>query len=71
MNAPDTTLALDALIHERAAALNDKLIAIRRDLHANPELGNREFRTAKVIADHLKTLAISTTSRKRSPTPAW
>jgi amidohydrolase len=64
MNAPDITLTLDTLIHERAAALNEKLIAIRRDLHANPELGNREFRTSKVIADHLKTLHLDHVQEK-------
>ncbi|HEX4858007.1 MAG TPA: amidohydrolase [Usitatibacteraceae bacterium] len=64
MNAPDSQLALDALIHERATALNEKLVAIRRDLHANPELGNREFRTAQVIADHLRTLNLDAIQEK-------
>src|SRR6185436_10936869 len=30
----------------------------RRDIHQNPELGNNEYRTAKLIADHLRTLGI-------------
>lgn len=37
-----------------------KCIAWRRDFHQNPELGNRETRTAKIIADHLKKLGIET-----------
>jgi amidohydrolase len=35
-----------------------KCIAWRRDIHQNPELGNREFRTAKIVADHLRSLGI-------------
>jgi amidohydrolase len=58
MNAPDTALALDALIAERAQRLEAKVIAWRRDLHQHPELGNREFRTARVVAEHLKTLGL-------------
>src|SRR5688572_28296947 len=32
------------------------VVAWRRDFHQHPELGNREFRTAKVIAEQLKRL---------------
>ena len=32
------------------------VIAWRRDFHQHPELGNRETRTAKVIADELRRL---------------
>jgi amidohydrolase len=35
-----------------------RLIAWRRDIHEHPELGNREFRTAKLVADHLQSLGI-------------
>ncbi|HEY6548480.1 MAG TPA: amidohydrolase, partial [Vicinamibacteria bacterium] len=35
-----------------------KAVAWRRDLHQNPELGNGEVRTAKVIADHLRALGL-------------
>jgi amidohydrolase len=28
----------------------------RRDFHENPELGNREVRTAKIVADHLRAI---------------
>lgn len=30
----------------------------RRDIHAHPELGNREFRTSKIVADQLKKLGL-------------
>lgn len=38
--------------------LEQKVIDWRRDLHQNPELSNREFRTAKVVAEHLKNLGL-------------
>ncbi len=45
-------------INAAAAAIEPKLIEWRRHLHQNPELGNREFKTAKYIADHLRSLGI-------------
>src|SRR5262249_35304822 len=33
-----------------------KMIAWRRDIHQNPELGNREFRTSALVAEHLRKL---------------
>ena len=47
-----------AQIDAAAAALEAQVIAWRRDLHANPELGNREFRTAAVVAAHLRALGL-------------
>jgi amidohydrolase len=41
-----------------AAGLEQKVIEWRRDIHQNPELGNREFRTAKLVADHLRALGL-------------
>jgi len=35
-----------------------KVVAWRRDIHQNPELGNREVRTAKIVADHLRSLGM-------------
>ncbi len=40
------------------AAIEDKVIEWRRDIHQNPELGNREFKTAEKIAKHLESLGI-------------
>jgi amidohydrolase len=34
------------------------VVAWRRDIHQHPELGNRETRTAKIVADHLQGLGI-------------
>ncbi len=57
MNAPDA-LAADAAVTSAVDALRDKLVAWRRDFHAHPELGNREFRTSKIVAEHLRALGI-------------
>src|SRR5438105_2122743 len=50
------TGSLASLIDEAARALEPRLIAWRRDFHEHPELGNREFRTAGIVAEHLKRL---------------
>jgi amidohydrolase len=39
-------------------SLMAKVIEWRHDIHENPELGNREFRTAKKVADHLTSLGM-------------
>lgn len=38
--------------------LSQQVIAWRRDFHQHPELSNREFRTAKIVADHLEALGM-------------
>lgn len=45
-------------IDKKAASIESKVIEWRRDIHKNPELGNNEVRTAKMIADHLRALGI-------------
>lgn len=35
-----------------------RVIAWRRDIHQHPELGNREVRTSKLVADHLRKLGL-------------
>ncbi len=35
-----------------------KVIEWRRDIHEHPELGNTEFRTSKLVAEHLKKLGL-------------
>src|SRR5688572_4893323 len=49
---------LSAEVDRRAAAVNEKVVAWRRDVHQHPELGNREVRTAKLVADHLRSLGM-------------
>lgn len=40
------------------AKLEPRIIEWRRDLHQNPELSNREFRTSKIVAEHLKKIGL-------------
>lgn len=44
------------------AALEDKVIQWRHEIHQNPELSNREFKTAKKVAEHLESLGIEVTT---------
>jgi len=48
---------LDAI----ASGLEGQVIDWRRDIHENPELSNREFRTAELVAEHLEGLGIDVT----------
>ncbi|MDA1028412.1 MAG: amidohydrolase [Bacteroidetes bacterium] len=50
------------LVDQIANALEPKVIEWRRDFHANPELSNREFRTAGVVAEHLRNLGLEVTT---------
>ena len=45
-------------IDRRAMQVQSKVVAWRRDIHEHPELGNRETRTGKIVADHLRSLGI-------------
>src|SRR5438093_5681342 len=49
---------LDAEVDRRAAQVEGKVVAWRRDIHAPPELSNRETRTADLVAQHLRSLGI-------------
>jgi amidohydrolase len=42
--------------------ITPQVVAWRRDFHQHPELGNRETRTAKVIADELRRLGYEVTT---------
>ena len=53
---PCATLAADAQVEALAAKVDGKVQAWRRDLHQHPELGNREVRTAQLVAEHLRAL---------------
>lgn len=47
---------IDARIAELAEGIEPDIISWRRDIHEHPELGNREFRTAELVAKHLRSL---------------
>ena len=55
---PVTASLLASRIDTAAAAVEASVIAWRRDLHEHPELGNREFRTAKIVQAHLEALGL-------------
>lgn len=42
----------------RAQALQDDIVAWRRDIHRHPELGFQEFRTGRLVADTLSSMGI-------------
>ena len=48
----------DTDVNAWAQPVDAKVQNWRRDFHQHPELGNREFRTAKAVADHLKSLGL-------------
>lgn len=49
---------LKTKISQKANALESKVIQWRRELHQNPELGNREYKTAEKIAAYLQSIGI-------------
>jgi amidohydrolase len=49
---------LSAEIDRAVTAVSDKVVAWRHDIHQHPELGNREFRTSKLVAEHLQALGL-------------
>jgi amidohydrolase len=48
--AADVTSKIDGVM--------PKVVEWRRDFHQHPELSNQEFRTAKIVADHLRSLGM-------------
>ncbi len=48
----------DAALDRLAAEVEPQVIAWRRDIHRHPELSNREFRTAALVADELERLGL-------------
>lgn len=46
------------MMDKRVAKVKDKVVEWRRHLHENPELSNREFKTAAYIEKHLKGLGL-------------
>ena len=45
-------------LNNAIAKIEQKVIEWRHDFHHNPELGNRETRTAAIIAKHLQSLGM-------------
>ncbi len=49
---------LETEVAKRAAVVEPKLIGWRRDIHQHPELGDQETRTARIVAEHLRSLGL-------------
>ena len=54
--APSARLAQE--VDSRTAQVLPRVVAWRRDIHEHPELSNREFRTSKLVAEHLTKLGL-------------
>lgn len=53
---PAYLAAQDATVDTAVDEFLDQIIEMRHQIHQYPELGNREFQTADMIADHLRAL---------------
>jgi amidohydrolase len=59
---PASGFAAAVDIESWAKPVDSKVLAWRRDIHQFPELGNREFRTSKLVAEHLRNLGLDVTT---------
>ena len=50
--------AYDAAVAAAAERLTPRITQIRHQIHQNPELSNREFKTAELVAAHLRSLGM-------------
>ena len=53
---PFAAAAQDAAVEQAVEQFADQIIEMRHQIHQNPELGNREFETAALVAAHLRAL---------------
>jgi amidohydrolase len=58
MNANARTASLAEALDSAARRVAPRVVAWRRDFHQHPELGTREFRTAGIVAQHLRSLGL-------------
>lgn len=56
MATPAAAQSYDKAVFDAAKRIQPKVVEWRRDIHQNPELGNSEVRTSKLVADHLRKL---------------
>jgi len=48
----------DAAVQSAASRIAPRMVEVRHDIHQHPELSNREFRTAHLVAAHLRSLGM-------------
>lgn len=58
MAQASTPNALSSEVKNRIEKVTPEVVSWRRDIHQHPELGNRETRTAALVAEHLKSLGM-------------
>src|SRR5690606_10551986 len=46
-------------VRDAAQAMQDRIVAWRRDFHKHPEVGFQEVRTSGIVADELDTLGLN------------
>ena len=63
-SAAQSANPLASQIDRLTQELTPQVVTWRRDFHQHPELGNREVRTSKIIADELKRLGYEVTDRR-------
>ena len=56
--APLAAQDRDARVSAAAQRVIERVTEVRHHLHQNPELGNREFETAKLVAERLRALGL-------------
>ena len=57
-------LAQDAALSTAVDRILPQIVALRHQIHQNPELGNRELKTAALVADHLRKLGFDSVTEK-------
>lgn len=55
---PDSATPQDSKVDAAVERHQAEIIELRHQIHQNPELGNREFRTAQLVAGHLRALGL-------------
>lgn len=55
------TVAAQGSIDELTERFAGRIIELRHQVHQNPELGNREFETARLVAGHMRSLGLEVT----------
>lgn len=53
-------MPLKSIVQSKAAEIKESLIAIRREIHMHPELSFKEFKTAELVENYLKSIGLET-----------
>src|SRR5512140_2437439 len=57
-SAPLAAQANDAAVRAAVDRVTPAIVEVRHQIHQHPELGNREFQTAALVADRLRALGL-------------